>query len=592
MKPKKSDINIATLRLYAEHAWKYKGFVIAMFAWMPVVLLLHQILPPLVVSEVLDRLSTGDFSTDVWQSFGSSILIYAALILIGGTLAWRLFIFLVWKLEMRVQRDIANRMFNHLMTLDMEFHNNSFGGSLVSRTNKLISSYVRIADTVFFDIYSLLIMFVSISIILWPKSSSFVVLLWFISLLFIFFATQITKKIRYLSSIEASKQNKQTGVLADMITNVLAVKSFAAHKQENARFHESTDDTFKATHNIMIAQLHRENVFAVFMGSISIMALVMAIVSVVIYEADVSTVFLVYTYTSFINTRLWEFAQRTLRNINKALGDAQEATEVLLTQPSITDTSTPKQLPKGGEIFFENMTFSHEENPLFENFNLHVKEGEKIGLVGHSGSGKTTLTRLLLRFIDVNSGAIKINGVDIRDVTQSDLRKFISYVPQEPLLFHRSLRENISYGTREAKEKDIIKASMSSHAHEFISTLRREYDTLVGERGVKLSGGQKQRVAIARAMLKDAPILLLDEATSALDSESEKLIQDSLWNLMQGKTAIVIAHRLSTIQKMDKIVVLDNGKIVEQGSHDELLKKNGVYARLWTHQSGGFLQED
>lgn len=592
MNNKYRGINFATIRIYAEHAWRYKGFVIAIFAWMPVVLLLHQILPPIIVSNVLDRLSSGDFTSNIWQSFGNDIILYASLILVGGTLVWRLFIFLIWKLEMRVQRDIANRMFNHLISLDMEFHNNSFGGSLVSRTNKLIGSYVRIADTLFFDIYSLIIMFVSVSVILWPKSSSFVVLLWVISLVYVALATKITQKVRKLSSIEASKQNKQTGVLADMITNVLAVKSFAAIKQENDRFHESTNDTFRATHNIMIAQLHRENVFAVFMGGLSVMAFVMAIISVVVYEADVSTVFLVYTYTSFINTRLWEFSQRTLRNINKALGDAQEATEVLLTKPNIEDTDKPKMLPTGGVIEINDMTFSHEKDGLFKNFTLTVKEGEKIGLVGHSGSGKTTLTKLLLRFIDVESGSISVNGVNIKDVSQHDLRSIISYVPQEPLLFHRSLAENICYGTPDATKEELLHASKSAHAHEFISKLPHQYDTLVGERGVKLSGGQKQRVAIARAMLKNAPILLLDEATSALDSESEMLIQDSLWKLMQGKTAIVIAHRLSTIQKMDRIVVLDNGKIVEQGSHTELLKKkHGVYARLWAHQSGGFLQE-
>lgn len=592
MTTKKRDIHVATLKLYAKHAWHYKGFVVALFVWMPIVIILHQILPPFVVSNVLDRLSSGDFSDGVWQSFGSSVALYAFLILFGGTLVWRFFIFLVWKLEMRVQRDIANQMFNHLILLDMEFHNNSFGGSLVSRTNKLIGSYIRIADTFFFDVYALLILFISTSIVLWSRSSGFVIFLWIFSSIYIVFATKITKKIRELASVEATKQNKQTGVLADMITNVLAVKSFSARKQENKRFEQATNDTFRASHNIMIAQLHRENIFALFMGSISIFALFMAIVSVVRYNADIGTVFLVYTYTAYINMRLWEFSQRTLRNINKALGDAEEATEVLLRKPTVVDTTSPKKLPLGGVISFENVTFSHEKEALFKNFSLTIKEGEKIGLVGHSGSGKTTLTKLILRFKDIEEGSILINNTDIRDVSQSDLRKIISYVPQEPLLFHRSLAENIAYGKPDASKDDIVKASKFAHAHEFIERLEKKYDTLVGERGVKLSGGQKQRVAIARAMLKDAPILLLDEATSALDSESEQLIQESLWKLMEGKTAIVIAHRLSTIQKMDRIIVLDDGKIVEQGTHSELKKKkSGIYARLWAHQSGGFLQE-
>jgi ATP-binding cassette subfamily B protein len=264
-----------------------------------------------------------------------------------------------------------------------------------------------------------------------------------------------------------------------------------------------------------------------------------------------------------------------------------------MRKPKIEDPDNPVSIPQdAGTIDINAMSFSHDKTKLFKDFNLHIKQGEKIGLVGHSGSGKTSLTKLLLRFENVDDGSIEINNVNINDVAQDELRHVISYVPQEPLLFHRSLSENISYGKNQATEDEIILAAKNANAHEFIKDLPDGYDTLVGERGVKLSGGQRQRVAIARAMLKDAPILVLDEATSALDSESEQLIQDALWKLMKGRTAIVIAHRLSTIQKMDRIIVLDNGRILEEGSHTELLKKkNGHYARLWKHQSGGFLQD-
>jgi ATP-binding cassette subfamily B protein len=228
---------------------------------------------------------------------------------------------------------------------------------------------------------------------------------------------------------------------------------------------------------------------------------------------------------------------------------------------------------------------------LFEKLSLRIQSGEHIGLVGKSGGGKTTITKLLLRFLDIQNGSIKIDGQDIAQVTQESLRRKIAYVPQEPLLFHRSLAENISYGKPGADQKEIEKVARMAHAHEFIKDLAHGYDTLVGERGVKLSGGQRQRIAIARAMLKDAPILVLDEATSALDSESEVLIQDALWKLMEGRTAIVIAHRLSTIQKMDRIIVMDDGKIVEEGTHKELTAQKGVYASLWDHQTGGFIEE-
>jgi ABC-type multidrug transport system fused ATPase/permease subunit len=285
------------------------------------------------------------------------------------------------------------------------------------------------------------------------------------------------------------------------------------------------------------------------------------------------------------------------RHYEGAFGDAHEMTLLFDHVPAILDPDHPQSSQiKKGMIQFANISFSYlpdanESDALFENFNLTVKPGEKVGLIGPSGGGKTTVTKLLLRFADVQNGAILIDGQDIRDIKQDDLHKSISFVPQEPLLFHRSITENIGYGDPDANKDEVITAAKQAHADDFIESLSNGYDTLVGERGVKLSGGQRQRIALARAMLKKAPILVLDEATSALDSESEHYIQQSLWKLMQNKTAIVIAHRLSTIQKMDRIAVLDNGKIIEEGSHKELLEKNGMYANLWAHQSGGFIED-
>jgi ATP-binding cassette subfamily B protein len=248
-----------------------------------------------------------------------------------------------------------------------------------------------------------------------------------------------------------------------------------------------------------------------------------------------------------------------------------------------------------GALDIQHIGFAYKEAKtsaiVFRDFNLLVRPGEKIGLVGPSGGGKSTLTRLLLHFDEAQSGAILIDGQNVQHVTQTSLRRNIAYVPQEPLLFHRTIRENIAYGNPDADEATVIRAAKKAKAHEFIQALSAGYDTVVGERGVKLSGGQRQRVAIARAILKDAPILILDEATSALDSDNEMHVQEALWELMQGRTALVIAHRLSTIQKMDRIVVLDSGKIIEQGSHTTLLGLKGTYAKLWAHQSGGFIED-
>ena len=277
----------------------------------------------------------------------------------------------------------------------------------------------------------------------------------------------------------------------------------------------------------------------------------------------------------------------------QALTEMQEIVDIFELAPDILDPQNP-ELSKiaNGLITFDKMSFGYEGGTgVFKDFNLVIKPGERIGLVGHSGAGKSTITKLLLRFVDVKTGSITVDGQDIRAIKQDDLRGAISYVPQESVLFHRTIRENIAYGKPDATEEEIIDAARKAHAHEFVSQLPQGYDTLVGERGVKLSGGERQRVAIARAMLKNVPILILDEATSSLDSISEQYIQEAFNELMKGKTTIVIAHRLSTIQKMDRIIVLENGAIAEEGTHQKLLKKkNGIYADLWNHQVGGFIE--
>ena len=303
-----------------------------------------------------------------------------------------------------------------------------------------------------------------------------------------------------------------------------------------------------------------------------------------------------------VNINRREFLKKELgkKNDDKKVAKALETNPKMAKIDSATieyivDDKTDKPLVvKDSNIEFSHISFQHDEQKekLFTDFDLKIPAGKSIGLVGVSGSGKTTLTKLLLRFADVGSGAIYVDGQDIRDVTQNSLRENIAYVPQESSLFHRTVFENIAYGKPGASKEEVLRAAKLANADEFIQKLPDGYETVVGERGVKLSGGQRQRIAIARAILKDAPILVLDEATSALDSESEALIQGALTNLMKGRTSIVVAHRLSTIAGLDEIVVLDDGKIVEQGTHRELLARGGEYQKLWSRQSGAFLDED
>jgi ATP-binding cassette subfamily B protein len=306
----------------------------------------------------------------------------------------------------------------------------------------------------------------------------------------------------------------------------------------------------------------------------------------------VEAVVVAFTYYSNATRIMFEFNQ-IYRRLESSMTEAAQFTELLLKPPTVLDPKVPESLlSRAADVRFEQVTFAHAgAQPLFEGLDLAVPSGAKIGLVGRSGGGKTTLARLLLRMTDIDSGRILIGGQDISRLRQADLRSQMAYVPQDPAMFHRTLRDNIAFARPEATEAEIRRAAEAAHVTEFADALPDGFDTMVGERGVKLSGGQRQRVALARAILRDAPILLLDEATSALDSESEILVQEALWRLMEGRTALVVAHRLSTVATMDRLVVLDRGRILEQGTHQELLAAEGAYAKLWQHQSGGFLDD-
>lgn len=582
------------ITFYWRQARKYPKLLAGICATVPVSILVNNYLPALILADVLARLSEHRFDGHgVFGSFGTPLLLYFA-VLITGILCWRIVDYFAWRLEWNVQQKMAEKVFAHMLDESADFHANRFGGSLVSQTNKLLGGYIRTADTTIFQVYPLFIGIIIVSVILLPRAPLYVLVLILATFAYLAFALWISRPVRRLATKFASAESKQTGYLADAITNVMVIKSFARKQYEKQRFHKATSETKQRLQDF--SRLHRiqMNGLGVLSRTMSSLALVVAVVSVMLFDANIATVFLIFSYTSTIVDSLFQFSNNSLRNYSRAFGDAKDMVDILAQEPVVLDPKQPEALSiKDGSITFDHVHFTHTDadDALFSDLSLNIASGEKVGLVGHSGSGKTTFMRLLLRFSDIQQGAIRIGGQNIAHITQEDLHENIAYVPQEPLLFHRSISENIAYGKPSATQKEIEHMANLAHAHEFVKDLSQGYDTLVGERGVKLSGGQRQRVAIARAMIKDAPILVLDEATSALDSKSESLIQDALWKLMDGRTAIVIAHRLSTIQKMDRILVMDNGKIAEEGTHKQLIAKGGIYADLWAHQSGGFLEE-
>ena len=547
---------------------------------------------PLVIAELLNIIQHGQLQTA--ENLWTLIILYGISELCSTVVGWRLVLYLVWTFETALQRDLYARCFGKLTNQTMFFHANKFGGSLVSQTNKLTGAAERFWDTIFWSILPLAISLAGSIIILSTLIWQYALFLLALSVVFSLAVYFGSKPMAKLNEKEAKASNKVSGQLADMVSNILAVKSSGAESLEQKRFSKTVSSWRSASLGTMRGFLKVSTVYSTINTIIKIGAIAFAVYAAQHNLVSVASVYLIITYTGSVAHELWNM-NGIMRSYNRIIGDVHEMAEILKTPTTLVDRSDKKLKIKRGGIVMDNVTFTHDEgqgDTLFHDFSLSIQPGEKIGLVGSSGSGKTTLTKLLLRFSDIDSGKITIDSQDIAEVTQASLREQIAYVPQEPLLFHRSVRENIAYSRPDATDAEIEKAAKKAGAYDFIVKLQDGFDTLVGERGVKLSGGQRQRIAIARAILKDAPILVLDEATSALDSESEALIQKSLETLMKNRTSIVIAHRLSTIAKLDRIIVLENGRIVEDGSHDQLLaKKRGVYAKLWARQSGGFIEE-
>lgn len=548
---------------------------------------------PLIVGYVVDLVAEGGITADrVFPVFGPAILLFVLANVVGQACS-KLQDYTCAKLEITASYELGRLAFNSLSNQSMTFHSNRYGGSLVSATQKFIGAYGALMDTFTYSLLPSVSTVVFTIVMLAPLVPIYIVLLSVVLVIYVFIVFKLYRKILPINAEASAAQNRLSGELSDSITNIMAVKTAGREAYEQEIFRTANEQVRSADSARMKRTVQTGAVTS------ALIVLMMGLTAVYIaggnawFGISSGTLVMMFTYTNTLTGR-FNMMSSMFQQINRAFGDAHDLT-VALDEPRLVadDPDAPELEVSAGAVDFDKVSFRYADardtECVFNHLDLHIPAGQRVGLVGRSGSGKTTLTTLLLRLDDLQDGHIFIDGQDIAHVNQISLRRHIAYVPQEPLLFHRSIRENIAYGRPEASEEEIHQAAVEANAWKFIEQLPDGLDTQVGERGVKLSGGQRQRVAIARALLTDAPILVLDEATSALDSDSERLIQESLETLMRGRTSIVVAHRLSTVASLDRIVVLSHGAIVEDGTHAELSAAGGEYARLWSRQSGSFL---
>jgi ATP-binding cassette subfamily B protein len=575
--------------------WKY----IRRHPWMLTFVLLGSTLlqvanlvAPLYLRKLFNLLATSSPSAAAAQALMLVLAVVASMWFLDW-LSRRIMGVALVRLDATVMAELQADAFEYMLGHSNNFFISNFAGSLTHKVKQYSRAYESIFDGFILQFFPTFIFVGGAVIVLFERNHVLGTMLGVWSVAFIAFQVWVSRIRQPLRVERAEADTKVTATLADAIGNQLTISLFSAAAFEKklfrsvvARWQEKTTYLWRADEFIW-AGVGLFTILiqaALLLGAIHYWSLGMLTVGdFILVQA--------YLFTTF--DRLIGI-NRELRMFYSALAEAGEMLEILNLPHEVTDARKAKKLKvSDAKVAFNDVQFYfHDGKVVLPNLSFTIAGGQKVALVGPSGAGKSTITKLLLRLFDVQDGTISIDDQDISKVTQDSLRQAISFVPQEPILFHRTLMENIRYGRRDASDEEVVAAAKKAHCHDFISGLSQGYDTYVGERGVKLSGGERQRVAIARAILKDSPILVLDEATSSLDSESEALIQDALQSLMQGKTVIVIAHRLSTIMKMDRILVVEAGTVVADGTHGELLTQGGLYQKLWSIQAGGFLVDE
>ncbi|MFD9333129.1 ABC transporter ATP-binding protein [Streptomyces sp. NPDC060028] len=584
-------------------ALRYYGRELGRLRWVAVPAMLFPALgnigidyiAPLVVAKLVGRIAgdtaPGGAGTDIGAML-PYVFGFAGVLLFGEAL-WRVGLHCLNRVDALGIEHLYVIGMDELFAKDAAFFHDNFAGSLTKRVLSFASRFEEFVDTLTFSVVGKFVPLLFGSVVLWQYEPLLVVGLLAMIALAALLVRPLIRRRQALVDQREEAIARVSGHVADSLMNMDTVRAFAAEEREAAE-HRSR---VAQSRRLMLRSWDYGNLrIDTIVAPMSVLTNALGLLGAIALAGSghgVEAVVVAFTYYSNATRIMFEFNQ-IYRRLESSMTEAAQFTELLLTQPTVLDPPCPEPLAsEAADVRFEQVTFTHAAGaePLFEGLDLAVASGAKIGLVGRSGGGKTTLTRLLLRMTDIDAGRIMIGGQDISRLCQADLRSLIAYVPQDPAMFHRTLRDNIAFARPGATDAEIRSAAEAAHVTEFADALPDGFDTMVGERGVKLSGGQRQRVALARAILRDAPILLLDEATSALDSESEILVQDALWRLMDGRTALVVAHRLSTVAGMDRLVVLDRGRIVEQGTHQQLLAAEGAYAKLWQHQSGGFLDD-
>lgn len=549
-------------------------------------------LAPLYLKQLVDTLVAGGVTRAASAEAARPIFIALVALWLINWLVWRINGILENRFQTKVMSAILSDAFAKLFAKGYRFFSDHFTGALVRRIGRLSDGFEQLQDILLYSFLHLIITVGGVILVLFTQApllgiifSAWALLLIGIQILFGIWKQTYNREA-------AAQDSAIAGALADAVGSHETIRSFASEIFEHGLFCKA----ITSWRNAALRSWDLDALNNAVSGLLSVGAQVAVFYALISRwgagTISIGDIVLVQTYFFFAIDQLFSFSN-VIRRYYRAMANAEEGVAILAEAPEIRDVQDPQELlvQKGG-VVFDTVSFSfNDAEPVFKNLSLTIHGGEKVALVGHSGAGKSTIVKLLLRLYDVAGGRIMIDGTDIAAARQNDLRRVIALVPQDPVLFHRSLMENIRYGRLDASDEEVIEAAKRAHCHEFISRFANGYDTLVGERGVKLSGGERQRIAIARAMLKNAPILILDEATSSLDSESERYIQDALNVLMEGKTVLVIAHRLSTIMHMDRIIVLEGGEVVDQGTHAELIAREGVYQKLWSIQAGGFIGE-